>query len=164
MNTEKLCVEFEKIFGPYKSDWIRRCQRVLSGDKGMISSPYPNFLCEIRMYFKVRISNIKQLFSKNCEYLYSLCDPIYRRFRRRFRKKCAKSGLATYNAVTYIRSAYPDIPMLIDEFLRRIFSEASMTFEYLLYETVMLNVELSIQRKLDKRNRELICKKTKDLL
>ena len=66
--------------------------------------------------------------------------------------------------MTYIRSAYPDIAMLIDEFLRRIFSEASMTFECLLYETVMLNVELSIQRKLDKRNRELICKKTKDLL
>ena len=62
------------------------------------------------------------------------------------------------------RSVSPDITMLIDEFFCKIFSEASMTFEYMSCDTVMLSVELSIQKKLDKRNRELICEKNKDLL
>ena len=98
MNTEKFCVEFEKIFGRYKSNQIRRCQRVLSGDKRVISSPYSNFLYKISLYLKVRVSDVKQLFSKDCKYLYSLCDHVYRRFRRRFIKKCVKSGLAIYVA------------------------------------------------------------------
>ena len=51
--------------------------------------------------------------------------------------------------------------MLIDEFFRKLFSEASMTFEYMLYETVMLSVELSILRKLDKKTGNLYARKLK---
>ena len=51
--------------------------------------------------------------------------------------------------------------MMIDEFFRKLFSEASMTFEYMLYETVMLSVELSILRKLDKKTGNLYARKLK---
>ena len=95
--------KFEKIFGRYKSDRIRRCQKVLSGDKHVMSSSYSNFLYEISLYLKIRVSEVKQLFSKDCEYLYSLCDHVYRRFRRRFRKMCAKNGLAAYIAEQNLR-------------------------------------------------------------
>ena len=59
------------------------------------------------------------------------------------------------------RSVSPGIAMLIDEFFRKMFSEVSMTFEYMLYETVMLSVELSILRKLDKKTGNLYARKLK---
>ena len=95
MNTEKCCVEFEKIFGQYKSKHIKRYQRIFSGSKSMMS-PYSNFLYEVSLYLKIHVSELKKLFGNDCEYLYSLCDKVYKRFRRRFRKNCRKSGLATY--------------------------------------------------------------------
>ena len=59
------------------------------------------------------------------------------------------------------RSVSPGIAMLIDEFFRKLFSEASMTFDCMLYETVMLSVELSILRKLDKKTGNLYARKLK---
>ena len=78
MNTATFCVELEKIFGQYKSKRKTRCQRILSGSKTMISSPYMNFLYEAGLYLKV-----------------------YKRFRRGFRKNCRKSGLGTYTFIYY---------------------------------------------------------------
>ena len=96
MNTEKFSVEFEKIFGQYKSKRIMRCQRILSGSKTMILSTYANFLYEVSLYLKIRVSELKTLFGNDCEYLYHLCDKVYKRFRRRFRIRCRKTGLAAY--------------------------------------------------------------------
>ena len=96
MNTENFCVEFEKIFGRYKSNRIRRCHMVLSGNKRMMSSPYSTFIYEIGLYLNVPVSEVKKLFSKDCQRLFSLCDHVYRQFRKRFRKSCSKTGLATY--------------------------------------------------------------------
>ena len=96
MNTEKFCVEFENIFGRYKSNRIRRCHKVLSGNKRMVSSPYSTFIYEIGLYLNVPVSEVKKLFSEDCQYLFSLCDHVYRRFRKRFRKTCSKTSLATY--------------------------------------------------------------------
>ena len=96
MNPEKFCVEFEKLFGLYKLKRIKSCQRILSGSKTMISSPYSNFLYEVSLYLKICVLELKTLFGNDCKYLYSLCDKVYKRFRRRFRKNCRKSGLATY--------------------------------------------------------------------
>ena len=86
MNTDKFCVEFEKIFDQYKSKRIKRCQRILSGSETMISSPYSNFLYEVSLYLKSRVSELKELFGNDFEYLYSLCDKVYKRFKRRFKK------------------------------------------------------------------------------
>ena len=91
-DTEKFCIEFEKMFGQYKSKQMKRYQRFLSGNKTMMSSPYSNFLYEISLYLKIHVSELKKLFGNHCEYLYSLCDKVYKCFRRRFRKNCRKSG------------------------------------------------------------------------
>ena len=96
MNTEKCCVEFEKIFGQHKSKRIKRYQRIFSGSKSMMSSPYSNFLYEVSLYLKIHVSEFKKLFGNDCEYLYSLCDKVCKRFRRRFRKNCRKRRLAIY--------------------------------------------------------------------
>ena len=66
MNTETFCVEFEKIFGQYKSKRIKRCQRILSDSQTMISLPYLNFLYQASLYFKIRVSELKTLFDNNC--------------------------------------------------------------------------------------------------
>ena len=95
MNTDKLCIGFEKIFGKYKSKCMKKDHRVLSGNKTMMSSPYSNFLYEVNLYRKIRVSELKKLFGNDCEYLYSLCDKVYKQFRRRFRKNYRKSCLAT---------------------------------------------------------------------
>ena len=96
MNTEKFCVEFEKICGQCKSKRMKRCQRIVSGSKTMIASSYCNFLYEVSLYLKILVSELKTLFANDCEYLYSLSEKVYKRFRRRFRKNCRKSRLATY--------------------------------------------------------------------
>ena len=71
MDTEEFCVEFQKMFGQYKSKRIKMCQRILSGSKAMISSLYSNFLYEVSLYLKIRVSQLKTLFRNDCEYLYS---------------------------------------------------------------------------------------------
>ena len=76
MNTEKFCVEFEKIFGQCKSKRMKRCQRIVSGSKTMISSPYCNFLYEVSLYLKILVSELKTLFANDCEYLYSLSEKV----------------------------------------------------------------------------------------
>ena len=80
MNTEKCCIEFEKIFGQYKSKCMKRYQRVLSGNKTMVSSPCSNFLYEVSLKLKIRVSELKKLLGNDCEYLYSLRDKVYKRF------------------------------------------------------------------------------------
>ena len=96
MNTYKFCKEFEKIFGRYQSKRISRKQRIISGGRTFISSPYSNFLYEMSLYADMPVSEFKKLFGDDCKYLFPLCDCVYRRFRKRFRKNCKKSGLATY--------------------------------------------------------------------
>ena len=76
MNAEKSCVEFEKIFGQYKSKRIKRFQRILSPSKAMIWSPYSNFLYEVSLSLKIGVSGLKMLFDNDCKYLYSLCDNV----------------------------------------------------------------------------------------
>ena len=61
----------------------------------MILSPLLNFLYEVSLYLKIRVSELKVLFGNDCKYLYSLCNTVYNRFRRRFRKNCRKSRVAT---------------------------------------------------------------------
>ena len=94
MNTWKVCVEFENICGQYKSEHIKRCHRIFSASKTIMQSPYCNFLYEVSLYLKIHVSELK-LFSNDCEYLYSLCDKVYKSFRR-CRKNWRKSVLATY--------------------------------------------------------------------
>ena len=96
LNTYKFCKEFDKIFGPYKSKRLTPKQGVLFGWWTFISSPYSNFVYEISLYLNIPVSEVKQLLTKDCQYLYPLCEYVYKRFRKRFRKNGAKSGLATY--------------------------------------------------------------------
>ena len=70
MSTEKCCIVLEKIFGQYKSKCMKRYQRVLSGNKTMVSSPCSNFLYEVSLYLKIRVSELKKLFGNDREYLY----------------------------------------------------------------------------------------------
>ena len=81
---------------PYRSRRISRKQRLLSGGKTFISSPYMNFVYEIAPYLNIPVSDAKNLFRKDCEYFLSMCEHIYKRFRKIFIKNCSKSGLATY--------------------------------------------------------------------
>ena len=53
---------------------------------------------------------------------------------------------------------------MLDQMLQKLFIESRMTLEFLLYETVVLTFEFSIRRKNEKRQCEIICIKTKDLL
>ena len=165
MNTEKFCVEFEKIFGQCKSKRMKRCRRVVSGSKTMISSPYCNFLYEVSLYLKIRVSGLKTLFATDCEYLYSLSEKVYKRFRRRFRKNCRKSGLATYKTGENLHKCFSKYWYdMLDQILQKLFIESRMTLEFLFYETIVLTFEFSIRRKNEKRQHEIICIKTKDLL
>ena len=72
----------------------------------MISSPYSNFLCEVSLYLKIRVSELNTLFGNDCEYLHSLCDKVLKSFRKRFRKNCRKSGLATYISGENLRKCF----------------------------------------------------------
>ena len=107
MNTYKFCKEknkknnfekinLKKIFGRYESKRISCKQIIISVGRTFISSPFSNFLYEMSLYADMRVSEFKKLFGDNCKYLFSLCDCVYCRFRKRFRKNCKKSGLATY--------------------------------------------------------------------
>ena len=53
---------------------------------------------------------------------------------------------------------------MLDQMLQKLFIESRMTLEFLFYETVVLTFEFSIHRKNEKRQCEIICIKTKDLL
>ena len=59
-------------------------------------------------------------------------------------------------------SVFLDIVML-DTFFVRIFSECRLTFEFIFYETVVLNVELYLRRKIEKRNLRKISINTENL-
>ena len=53
---------------------------------------------------------------------------------------------------------------MLDQILQKLFIESRMILEFLFYETVVLTFEFSICRQNEKRQREIICIKTKDLL
>ena len=53
---------------------------------------------------------------------------------------------------------------MFDQILQKLFIESRMTLEFLFYKTVVLAFEFSIHRKNEKRQCEIICTKTKDLL
>ena len=95
MNTEKFSKEFEKIFESYKSKCIRKFDRVLSGNKKMISPPYATFLYEIGLYLNIPVSQEK-LFSNDCDYLFSLCIVFIDALEKDLEKIAKKTGLATY--------------------------------------------------------------------
>ena len=59
-------------------------------------------------------------------------------------------------------SVFVDI-VLLDTFFVRIFSECRLILEFIFYETVVLNVELYLCRKIEKRNVRKICKNTENL-
>ena len=59
-------------------------------------------------------------------------------------------------------SVFLDIVML-DTFFVRIFSECRLTFEFVFYETVVLNFELYLRRKIEKRNLRKISINTEKL-
>ena len=59
-------------------------------------------------------------------------------------------------------SVFLDIVML-DTFFVRIFSECRLTFEFIFYKTVVLNVELYLRRKIEKRNLRKISINTEKL-
>ena len=105
-NTYKFCKEFEKVFGSYKLIRLTRKERVLSGGRTLISSLYSNFVYEISLYLNIPVSESKQLFAKDCQYLYPLCEYVYERLRKRFRKNCAKSDLATYISGQNLRKCF----------------------------------------------------------
>ena len=48
-------------------------------------------------------------------------------------------------------SAFPDIDML-EKFFVTIFYECRLTLEFIFYETLVLNVDLYLRRKIEKRN------------
>ena len=52
---------------------------------------------------------------------------------------------------------------MFDTFFVRIFSEGRLTFEFIFYETVVLNVELYLRRKIEKRNWRKISINTENL-
>ena len=83
---------FEKVFGCYRKYKIIRVQRILTGGEPLISSPYSNFLDELSLYLDAPILEVKELFGRDCRYLHSMCEPIFRHFRKKFRKNCRKSG------------------------------------------------------------------------
>ena len=59
-------------------------------------------------------------------------------------------------------SVFLDIVMF-DIFFVRLFSECRLTFEFIFYETVVLNVELYLRRKIGKRNLRKISINTENL-
>ena len=59
-------------------------------------------------------------------------------------------------------SVFLDIVML-DTFFVRVFSECRLTFEFIFYKTVVLNVELYLRRKIEKRNLRKISINTENL-
>ena len=59
-------------------------------------------------------------------------------------------------------SVFLDIVML-DTFFVRIFSECRLTFEFIFYKTVVLNVELYLRRKIEKRSLRKISINTENL-
>ena len=152
LNTYKFCKEFEKIFGPYKSKRLTPKQRVLSGWRTFMSSPYSNFVYEISLYLNIPVSEVKQLLTKDCQYLYPLCEYVYKRFRKRFRKNGAKSGLA---------SVFQGIGM-ISRFFEKKFYDG--TLKFLLYETLILGIDVTFRKRNERRSLEIIAEKSNDFL
>ena len=78
-----------------------------------------DFLCEVSLYLKIRILELKMLFGNDCKYLYSLSEKVHKRFRR-FRKNCGKirgasyiSGENLHNCFLRYRYAWSDLTEII---------------------------------------------------
>ena len=160
MNTKEFCTEFKKILGQYRSKRMKRRQGVPSGNKSMCHHLIGIFYMNSEIYLKVRVSELKKLFGNDYEYLYFLCYKVYKRFTRRFRKNCRRSGFAnldkTYTSVSQCIG-------MLNQLLQKVFIKNRMTLEFFFYETVVLSLEISIRRKIYRKNHEIICKKTKNL-
>ena len=148
-----------------QSAFESRCQRILSGSKTMILSPYSNFLYEVSLYLKIRVSELKTLFGNDCEYLHSLCDKVYKRFRKRFRKNCRKSGLATYISGENLRKCFSRYRYAWSNLTETIYRKQNDSGISLLWNCCVNVRVLYPTKKWEKGNMKLIyCIKTKDLL
>ena len=169
MNTERLCVEFEKVFGQYKSKRIKACQRIPSGGKTMMSQLYSSFFFEVSLYLKIRVSELKRLFGNDWEYLYSLSDKVHYliKFIIVLEEGLEKTLERSDQLPIYLAKIYTSVSRdtdMLDQMLQKLFIECRMSLEFLFYETVVLTFEFSIRRKNEKGQCEIICIKTKDLL
>ena len=63
-----------------------------------MSSARSTFLCEMSLYLDLLVSEVKAKYGVICDYLFSLCRKAYQRFRKKFRKKCRKNGVAEYKS------------------------------------------------------------------
>ena len=164
MNTEKFCVEFENIFGRYKSNRIRRCHKVLSGNKRMVSSPYSTFIYEIGLYLNVPVSEVKKLFSEDCQYLFFYVIMFIDDLEKDSEKLVQKLVWLLMLLDKIFTSSFQSTDMFIDKVLRLIFIEAKTSFEFLFYETIMVTFELYLNRRLEKKKYEIIKESTENLL
>ena len=164
MNSETFSKEFEKIFGSYKSKRIRKFDRVLSGNKKMISSPYATFLYETGLYLNIPVSQEK-LFSNDCDYLFSLCHRVYRRFRKRFRKNCKKNWSSNlYNRFEFSQVLFKISLCSLKKLYVVFLLKQRLTLEFLFYKTAVLTFELSLHRRLKKRRPDIIRRQAIDIL
>ena len=117
-----------------------------------MSSPYSNFVYEISLYLNIPVSEVKQLLTKDCQYLYPLCEYVYKRFKKRFRKDGAKSGLA---------SVFQGIGMISRLFEKKFYE---WTLKFLLYETLILGIDVTFRKRNERRSLEIIAEKSNDFL
>ena len=108
------------------------------------------------------VSEIKKLFGDDCKYCF-LFVTVFTVVLENNLEKSVKRVVwrPTLRDKTYT-SVFLDI-VTLDTFFVRIFSECRLTFEFLSYETVVLNVELYLRGKIEKRNLRKIYINTENL-
>ena len=95
----------------------------------------------------------------NLERTYFWNLPFTNVIEYRFRKNCAKSGLATYISGQNLHKFFWGIVM-ISRLFETIFYEGKMTLESVLHETLVLGIDITFWKRNERRSLETIAEKS----
>ena len=152
MNTYKFCKELEKIFGRYQSKRIENRELFLvEGLLYLHPIPVFCFLFSVFCMLTCPFPNLRSYL----EMIASTCFLFVTVFTVVLENDLEKTGKRVVWRPTLRDKTYTSVFLhivMLDTYFVRIFSECRLTFEFVFYETVILNIELYLCRKIEKNN------------
>ena len=130
----------------------RSTGEILTTNKNFLSSPLSTFFYEMSFYLDIPVSRIKSDYGGECQYLFRLRRKVYR--RKKFRRKCKKKRCGKYKTGGTLRRLWVYLKQYIEQYSHY----CRLTFEFILYETFVLLVDISLR----KRQKTFLRKKLKN--
>ena len=135
MNSYSFCKEFESFFGPCKKYKIKNKQSILATKNNLISSARSLFLYEMSLYLDMPVSRLKSKHNDICNYLFPLCQRIYLRLRKKFRKLCKEGGVGKYKSGHILHKCLHITDMYKTH--RTIFYDCNFSCEHIIYDALL---------------------------